>query len=52
MIPALKSIVAHFGNDKEWRRVRPPLVELTQEQETQLIPELKSAGFAMPGLAG
>jgi len=52
MIPALKSIVAHFGNDKEWRRVRPPLVELTQEQEAQLIPELKSAGFAMPGLAG
>lgn len=52
MIPALKSIVAHFGNDKDWRRVRPPLVELTQEQETQLIPELKSAGFAMPGLAG
>jgi len=52
MIPALKSIVAHFGNDKAWRRVRPPLVELTEEQEAQLIPELKSAGFAMPGLAG
>jgi 4-hydroxy-tetrahydrodipicolinate synthase len=52
MIPALKSIVAHFGNDQEWRRVRPPLVELTQEQEAQLIPDLKSAGFAMPGLAG
>jgi 4-hydroxy-tetrahydrodipicolinate synthase len=52
MIPALKSIVAHFGNDQEWCRVRPPLVELTQEQEAQLIPDLKSAGFAMPGLAG
>jgi 4-hydroxy-tetrahydrodipicolinate synthase len=51
MIPALKSIVAHFGNDKEWRRVRPPLVELTPAQEAELIPALKAAGFAMPGLA-
>jgi 4-hydroxy-tetrahydrodipicolinate synthase len=52
MIPALKSVVAHFGNDAEWRRVRPPLVELTSEQEAALIPELKAAGFSMPGLAG
>jgi 4-hydroxy-tetrahydrodipicolinate synthase len=52
MIAALKSVVAHFGNDGEWRRVRPPLVELTTEQEAALIPELKAAGFTMPGLAG
>ena len=52
MIAALKSIVAHFGNDAEWRRVRPPLVELTAAQEAELIPELKASGFAMPGLAG
>ncbi|MDH4095551.1 MAG: dihydrodipicolinate synthase family protein [Betaproteobacteria bacterium] len=52
MIAALKSIVAHYGNDAEWRRVRPPLVELTAAQEAELIPELKAAGFAMPGLAG
>ena len=52
MIPALKSIVAHFGNDPEWRRVRPPLVELTPAQEGELIPELNAAGFSMPGLAG
>jgi 4-hydroxy-tetrahydrodipicolinate synthase len=52
MIAALKAVVAHFGNDGEWRRVRPPLVELTAEQEAALIPELKAAGFAMPGLAG
>jgi 4-hydroxy-tetrahydrodipicolinate synthase len=51
MIAALKSIIAHFGNDPQWRKVRPPLVELTQEQEAQLIPELKAAGFTMPGLA-
>ncbi len=50
MIPALKAIVAHFGNDPEWRRTRPPLVELSPEQGKQLFPELKSAGFAMLGL--
>jgi 4-hydroxy-tetrahydrodipicolinate synthase len=52
MIPALKSITAYFGNDAEWRRVRPPLVELSSAQEAELIRELKAAGFGMPGLAG
>ncbi len=52
MIPALKAIIAHFGNDPQWKTVRPPLVELTREQEGALFPELKAAGFAMPGLAG
>ncbi len=50
MIPALKAVTAHFGNDPEWRTVRPPLTELTGEQEKQVITELKAAGFAMPGL--
>jgi 4-hydroxy-tetrahydrodipicolinate synthase len=52
MIPALKAIVAHFAHDPDWRTVRPPLVELAPEQESALITELKSAGFAMPGIAG
>ena len=52
MIPALKSVVAHFGNDPLWAKVRPPLVELTREQEAALIPELKASGFTMPGLTG
>ena len=51
MIPALKAIVAHFGNDPQWRAVRPPLVELTSDQERSLVSELKALGFAMPGLA-
>jgi 4-hydroxy-tetrahydrodipicolinate synthase len=50
MIPALKAVTAHFGNDPEWRTVRPPLVELTPDQEKQVITELKGAGFSMPGL--
>ncbi|MEW6687578.1 MAG: dihydrodipicolinate synthase family protein [Pseudomonadota bacterium] len=52
MIPALKAITAHFGNDPEWKRVRPPLVELSPEQEKQVITELKAASFSMPGLGG
>jgi 4-hydroxy-tetrahydrodipicolinate synthase len=50
MIPALKSAVAHFGNDPQWKTVRPPLVELNANQEKELISELKAASFSMPGL--
>ena len=50
MIPALKSAVAHFGNDAQWKTCRPPLVELNEKQEKELITELKAAGFTMPGL--
>jgi 4-hydroxy-tetrahydrodipicolinate synthase len=50
MIPALKAITAHFGNDPAWRSVRPPLIELTPGQERQVITELKATGFSMPGL--
>jgi 4-hydroxy-tetrahydrodipicolinate synthase len=50
MIPALKAAISHFGNDPQWKTVRPPLVELTPDQEKQLIGELKANGFSMPGL--
>jgi 4-hydroxy-tetrahydrodipicolinate synthase len=50
MIPALKSAVAHFGNDPQWKTVRPPLVELTSSQEETLIKELRASGFTMPDL--
>jgi 4-hydroxy-tetrahydrodipicolinate synthase len=52
MIPALKSLVAHFGNDPQWKTCRPPLTELTAAQEEELIRDLKAANFTMPGLAG
>lgn len=50
MIPALKAVTAHFANDPAWKTVRPPLTELTAEQEQQVLAELKASGFAMPGL--
>jgi 4-hydroxy-tetrahydrodipicolinate synthase len=51
MIPALKAAVAHFGKDADWKTCRPPLIELTSQQENELLTELKAAGFTMPGLA-
>jgi 4-hydroxy-tetrahydrodipicolinate synthase len=50
MVPALKAAIAHFGKDEQWKTCRPPLIELTSEQETTLISELKANGFSMPGL--
>ena len=50
MIPALKAAIANYGGDPSWGTVRPPLVELTREQETALKAGLESAGFTMPGL--
>ena len=50
MIAALKQAIAIYGNDPEWTRVRPPLVELTTEQAKLLAAELKAIGFAMPGI--
>ncbi len=50
MIPALKAAIANYGGDPSWATVRPPLVELTREQETALKAGLESAGFTMPGL--
>ncbi len=50
MIPALKAITAHFGNDPQWKTVRPPLTELTAEQEKQVLTDLTAADFSMPGL--
>jgi 4-hydroxy-tetrahydrodipicolinate synthase len=51
MIPALKAMIAHYGNDADWRPVRPPLVELPADQEADLIAKLDAQGFTMPGLA-
>ncbi len=52
MIPALKAAIAHYGGDQAWMTVRPPLVDLNDEQKAALIRELDAAGFSMPRLAG
>ena len=45
MIAALKQAIAIYGNDPEWARVRPPLVELTTEQALKLAAELEKIEF-------
>jgi 4-hydroxy-tetrahydrodipicolinate synthase len=45
MIAALKQTIAIYGNDPEWVRVRPPLVELTTEQARKLAAELEKIEF-------
>jgi 4-hydroxy-tetrahydrodipicolinate synthase len=50
MIPALKAAIAHFADDADWIRVRPPLIELNKEQRRALIEGLTATGFTMPGL--
>jgi 4-hydroxy-tetrahydrodipicolinate synthase len=50
MIPALKQAIAHWSNDPGWAKVRPPLVELTEDQKEVFVTELKQRGFHMPGL--
>jgi 4-hydroxy-tetrahydrodipicolinate synthase len=48
MIAALKQAIAICRNDPDWTRVRPPLVELTNEQAKLLAAGLKASAFAMP----
>jgi 4-hydroxy-tetrahydrodipicolinate synthase len=50
MIAALKQGIAIYRNDPEWTRVRPPLVGLTAAQANLLAADLKTIGFAMPGI--
>ena len=50
MIAGMKTAVAHYTKDSEWLRVRPPLMQLSAEQQAQLLSELKALNFSMPGL--
>ena len=50
MIAGMKTAVAHYTKDAEWLRVRPPLMQLSAEQQAQLLGELKAINFSMPGL--
>lgn len=51
VIPALKATIAHYRDDENWRRVRPPLVELDDTRRTELLTALQQRGFEMPGIS-
>jgi len=50
MIAALKAATAHFADDPEWLRVRPPITPLSEAQHTQLHQQMNETNFQMPGL--
>lgn len=50
LIGALKAVTARFGDNAQWTRLRPPLVELDQQQRGELFALLDELGFDMPGL--
>ena len=47
MIPALKALVARATQNDEWMRVRPPLVELTDEEKSGLYADMDEIIFDM-----
>jgi 4-hydroxy-tetrahydrodipicolinate synthase len=51
MIAALKATVAICGTDPAWNRVRPPLTELSPDQQQKLATGLQELAFQMPGLS-
>lgn len=50
MIAGMKTAVAHYSKDPEWLRVRPPLMQLSGDDQAKLLSELKQINFSMPGL--
>jgi 4-hydroxy-tetrahydrodipicolinate synthase len=51
MIPSLKFITANFSGDPAWKKLRPPLLVLTEEESSELLCGLNDRGFSMPGLS-
>ena len=50
MIPALKEAIALCSGDKEWSRVRAPLIPISKGQSEALKNELEAADFGMDKL--
>ena len=50
VIAALKGATARYSRDEHWAQLRPPLIELNEQQRSELHALLDEAGFDMPGL--
>jgi 4-hydroxy-tetrahydrodipicolinate synthase len=48
LIPAMKAAIAWKTGRRDWVHVRPPLVDLTAEQQQTLHAALDKVGFTMP----
>ena len=51
IIPAMKAAIAAKSGDAGWATVRPPLIELSDAERTQLLGELDTVGFTIPNAA-
>lgn len=47
MIAGMKSAIAGASGHADWKRVRPPLMQLTAEQDQELQARMRSADFTM-----
>lgn len=52
LIPAMKAATAYFSGMEDWRRLRPPLVELDDQRAVELVSSLKAMDFRMEGVDG
>ena len=50
VIAALKAATARYSHDGQWTQLRPPLIELSEQQRSELYALLDEAGFDMPGI--
>jgi 4-hydroxy-tetrahydrodipicolinate synthase len=48
LIPALKAVIARMRREPGWRRVQPPLAELSEVEAEGFFQKLASAGFEWP----
>jgi len=45
LFAATKEVLAQHANDESWRRLRPPLLPLTTDQQNELAQQLAAIGF-------
>ena len=50
VVPAMKAAIAHFGGDAIWANVRPPLMNLPEDQTNKLLAELDRISFKIEGV--
>lgn len=47
MIAALKAVIAGARDDREWERVRPPLLAMAPQEKEKLLAKLRELGFRL-----
>lgn len=47
MLPALKAVLSYYRNDPAWMNLRPPLMQLNDQQLKTLLADLKKINFSL-----